>query len=88
MRRQWEAQVKSDPDLYTGKAGDSSLIRVADSKATGRPVASPDQVSPVGQSVAKSLPKPREMLAPIRQYSASRNQTRISYDGGKTWRIE
>lgn len=46
-------------------------------------------ISPLGRSVASALPKPApQRQTPIRQWSESRGQTRVSHDGGKTWQIE
>jgi len=55
MRRQWEMQKQSDPDLFTGNAGDSSVMRAAAEKA-----------SPLARSVARGLPKPASTPGKIR----------------------
>jgi len=58
MQRQWNLQKQSDPDLFTGNAGDSSVMRMAAKKA-----------SPLARSVAGGLPKPASTPSKIRMRS-------------------
>jgi hypothetical protein len=66
--------------LYGRKRG-SATPTPTPAKPAARPAAA------VGTKPAPVVAPVKEPGTPIKQYSASRDQTRISTDGGKTWKV-
>jgi hypothetical protein len=79
-RRRWQGQVKSDPDLYAGKAGDSPLMRVADSKAIGGSIVSPSWVSPIARGIVGQRPKTAQQS--VEDFTTMSDEELIRIAGG------
>ena len=99
----WKKAMKEDPDLFTSRTYDARLLNIAAEKARGpvsplaRSVSKQTKKTTyptmgaayptaggwnpwVGQRSAGAKPR--------RQHNQKTGQTRVSYDGGRTWQIE